>query len=274
MRVRVSPSALEFMLSFFHNFEPQAIAFSFGWLTIYWYGLFLVLGIIAAMVVTSYFWQKEGLQKDQFYDLTFWLIISGLLGARIYEWFLNYSYYFSHLSELFKVWHGGLAIHGGLIGATIVLLIFSKKYQINFSKLAALIVPGLALGQAVGRFGNYFNQELFGIPSTLPWSIFISPINRPIEYLNTNYFHPTFFYESLACFVLFLILFVLKKYQKNKDDQIIGIYILAYGAIRFFLEYLRIDPTPEILSLRFPQLISLLMFFIGSLFLLKNYQKK
>ncbi len=262
------------MFSFFHHFEPQALFFSFGWLHLYWYGLLLVLAIIAAMLVSRYYWKKAALDLEQFDNLSFWLIISGIFGARIYEWFLNYHYYATHLGELWKIWHGGLAIHGAILGAFLALLLFARKHRLKLLQATAIIVPGLALGQAIGRFGNYFNQELFGRPTALPWGIFISPNNRPLDLRQFEYFHPTFLYESLACLLLFLILFFLKKHQENNDLKIVGIYFLGYGVIRFLLEYIRIDQAPELFGFRWPQIASLIMITISGLLIYQYFKKK
>ena len=262
------------MLSFFHQFAPQAILLSFGWIKIYWYGLLVVTAIISAMAVSRHFWKKTSLNLNLFDDLSFWLIIGGLTGARIYEWFLNFNYYFANPSELLKIWHGGLAIHGAILGAFLALLIFSKKHQLKPSQLVALIVPGLALGQAIGRWGNYFNQELFGLPTSLPWGIFISPVNRPVDYLQFSYFHPTFLYESLACLILFFILFAISKTRNNKNLIIIATYFCGYGLIRFSLEFLKIDVTPQVFGIRWPQIASLIMIAIGVILIYKYYKQK
>lgn len=272
MRVRVPPSAQN-MLTLFHQFEPQAILFNFTWININWYGLFVVTAIISAMTITRYFWKKENLDLKLFDDFTFFLVISGLIGARVYEWFLNFNYYFSNLGELFKVWHGGLAIHGAIFSSCLFLLIFAKKQKIEALRLISVVVPGLALGQAIGRWGNYFNQELFGLPTNLPWGIFISQINRPINFTQFSYFHPTFLYESLLCIILFIVLFFLKRNKVNHNYIIVATYFIGYGIIRFFLEFIKIDQTPELFGLRFPQIISLLMIIIGLLFIYEKYKK-
>ncbi|MCX6795530.1 MAG: prolipoprotein diacylglyceryl transferase [Candidatus Falkowbacteria bacterium] len=259
------------MLSFFHNFAPQAILLSFGWLKIYWYGLFVVSGIIAAMATARHYWKKVGLEAKLFDDLSFLLIIFGLIGARVYEWFLSYPYYSQYPGELLKIWHGGLAIHGAIIGAFLALWWFSRKHRLSLAKICAIIVPGLALGQAIGRFGNYFNQELFGWPTNLPWGIFISPENRPIELQQFAFFQPTFLYESMLCLLLFLLLILLKKRFAHQNLLVIGSYLCGYGLIRFFLEYLRIDLTPQFIGLRWPQFISIILFIIGSTLLYLNF---
>lgn len=261
------------MFSFLQHFEPQALALSFGWINIYWYGLFLVLAIIAALFIANLFWKKQGLEQDLFYDLSFWVIIGGIAGARIYEWFLNYHYYLLYPGELLKIWHGGLAIHGAIIGGFLALLIFTKKNQLNTTEMIALIIPGLALGQSIGRFGNYFNQELFGKPTNLPWGIFISPANRPLIYQAESYFHPTFLYESLLCLLLFIFLFAFKKNNKINNYFIIGSYFIGYALIRFFLEFIKIDYTPELFGIRWPQIISLFLFILGASLIYLSFYK-
>ena len=262
------------MLSFFHNFAPPALLFSFGWFHIYWYGLIIVLAMIAGILVAGYFWEKTGLDRQAFDDLAFWEIVGGLAGARIYEWFLEFGYYSTHPSELLKVWHGGLAIHGAIIGAFVTLVFVTRKHHLKIAQVTALVVPGLALGQAIGRWGNYFNQELFGAPTNLPWGIFISPENRPVAYQQFSYFHPTFLYESLACLLLFFALLAVRKYRPQHNLLIIGSYFIGYGLIRFLLEFIKIDYTPEVLGLRWPQIISLAMIVIGSFLLSKSYAQK
>lgn len=261
------------MITFFHQFAPQAVFFSFAWIKIYWYGLLVVMAIISAMAVSRYFWKKKISNSALFDDLSFWLIISGLFGARIYEWFLNFNYYFSNPGELLKFWHGGLAIHGAIIGALIALIIFSKKHQIKAREIIAVVVPGLALGQAIGRWGNYFNQELFGLPTNSSWGIFISPENRPLDYLQFSYFQPTFFYESFSCLILFIILIIFH-YKKAKNLTIIAIYFIGYGLIRFFLEFIKIDAVPELFGFRWPQIISLLFITGGGIMLYKSLNQK
>lgn len=273
MRVRVPPSAQLIMITFFHQFAPQAVFFSFYWIKIYWYGFLIVIGIISAMAVSRFLWKKKFSNLKLFDDLSFWLVVSGLIGARVYEWFLNFNYYFSNPEELLKIWHGGLAIHGAIIGALIALIIFSKKHKIKASKIIAVVVPGLALGQAIGRWGNYFNQELFGLPTNLPWGIFISPENRPLDYFQFSYFQPTFFYESLLCLLLFFVLLIAQR-KKAKELIIIAIYFLGYGLIRFFLEFIKIDSTPQLLGLRWPQIISLLFIIIGGILIYRSSKEK
>ena len=228
------------MISFLHNFQPQALLLNFGALHIYWYGLFMVLGICAALTTTLILARYYKVAANTLIDLAFWLIIGGLIGARLYDVCLELPYYINQPLDIFKIWQGGLAIHGALIGGTIVLLIFIKKisqatnenYWLSFWKLTALLTPGVALGQAIGRWGNYFNQELFGRPTNMPWGIPIDIINRPLQFMTTNYFQPTFLYESAGDFFIFIILITDYRLYQNRAIKIQKLFMA--GELLFY----------------------------------------
>lgn len=279
------------MLKAFHNFAPQPLMFSWGLIKIYWYGFFIVLGFLAAFAVLKFLAKKHKINLDDLVSLVFYLFIFGLLGARIYDVFLEWEYYLKYPLNVFKVWEGGMAIHGAIIAGFFTTYFFVKKGKFrdlkssfldNFFQILALLACVMPLGQAIGRFGNYFNQELFGRPTNLPWGIFISPEKRPIEYLNESFFHPTFLYESLGNLFIFILLFSLQLYflKKNKvsfksNFLISALYLILYSILRFSLEFIRIDFTPSVLSWRFPQLISLLIILltIGSAIIFKRKNK-
>jgi phosphatidylglycerol:prolipoprotein diacylglycerol transferase len=265
------------MFNFLHTFSPTPILISFGPLRVYWYGLFVVLGILAALTVSLKLAKKFGLSPNKIFDLSFWMIIAGIIGARVYHVIVNWNYYGQNLSSVYKVWEGGLAIHGGLIGGLLVLLYFCWKEKVNFWLAAAVFAPGIALGQAIGRWGNYFNQELFGTPTNLPWGIPIDFMNRPDRYLSANYFHPTFLYESLGDLLIFAVLmFIVAQFLKKKwvDYKIILlVYLILYSTLRFFTEFLRTDTTAYFFGYRWPQVISLLII-IASLIILFFPKKK
>lgn len=255
----------------FSSFVPQPILLSFGPLQIHWYGLIVVLAVIAGYLVGLRLGKMVGINKKDLTDLFFYLLIFGFLGARIYEiLFVDFGYYWHNPAQMIAIWNGGLAIHGGLIAGFFVLLVFAKKRGLNFWRLADVLTPGVILGQAIGRWGNFFNQELFGLPTDLPWKIYISPENRPLEYLSYNFFHPTFLYESILNFVLFLILFFLFRSRRLADGMIFVFYLLGYSLIRFFLEFIRLDPAPVIFGLRWPQIISIFIFFLALVLLFKK----
>jgi len=269
------------MINFLHTFNPQPMLISFGPITIYWYGFFMVLSMILGMVTAIMIAKHYQITKDQIIDLSFYLIISSLIGARVYEIFLELPYYLAQPMEMIKVWRGGLAIHGAILGGLIALGLFVRKNKtFNFWKLAAIIVPALALGQALGRFGNYFNQELFGKPTDLPWGIPIDLLNRSNDYISANYFHPTFLYESLGSLVIFGLLLlghylIIKKKKTTIANfrLIVLIYIILYSTLRFLLEFIRIDSTPILGSLRWPQIASLGLIIISLIILLFSYVK-
>ncbi len=252
------------MINFLHTFQPQPVLISFGSIQIFWYGLFIVSGILAAILIALKLAGYYNFKKNVIFDLFFWLIIGGIIGARIYHIFLELPFYIKNPLDIFKIWQGGLAIHGAIIVGLIIVYIFAKKEKVNFFFLAAILLPGLALGQAIGRWGNYFNQELFGRPTDFSWGIPINTINRPIEYISSKFFHPTFLYESFGNLIIFLILFLIHIciIKKNKFTNffnflIFAFYLISYSVLRFFMEFIRIDKTPLVLGLRWPQVISL-----------------
>lgn len=269
------------MLSeFLHSFHPAPVLISFGPINIYWYGLFIVLGIILATLTTIRLAKYYGLNSEIIIDLLFWLVIAGLVGARLYDVLLELPYYLAHPLRVFFIWQGGLAIHGGLIAGATALWFYAKKRKLNFWLLGSLIVPGLALGQAIGRWGNYFNQEIFGRPTDLPWGIPIDFMNRPLAYINFQYFHPTFLYESLGNFIIFFILilghiYLIKKRELNNFCFLflVSCYLLLYSLLRFFIEFIRLDATPCFFGWRWPQIVSLGIILASLIFLLINYKK-
>ena len=255
------------MINFLHTFTPNPILISFGPFHVYWYGMFIVLGIIAALAVTLKLAEYYKINKEDIIDLAFYLIIGGVIGARIYHICLEFSYYAEHQLDIFKLWNGGLAIHGAIIAGIIIMYIYVKKKKLDFWLFAALAVPGLALAQAVGRWGNYFNQELYGKPTDLPWGIPIQFNNRVLEYYTSTYFHPTFLYESLGSLAIFAVLIIMHyliiKKQKLNFQYIVFAYLVLYSLLRFATEILRADPTPIVLGLRLPQIISLMIILIS-----------
>jgi phosphatidylglycerol:prolipoprotein diacylglycerol transferase len=270
-------------MNFLHNYHPGSLLISFGLIHIYWYGFFIIIGIILGLALSLKLAEYYEIKKDDLIDLAFYLILGGIAGARIYDVFLSWDYYQNHLWDIFKIWQGGLAIHGAIILGAIIIFYFSKKKKINFWLLAFLITPSLALAQAIGRWGNYFNQELFGRPTNLPWGIPIDVYHRPLEYIDKIYFHPTFLYESLGDFLIFIILIaahilIIQKKQKGAEQKeltenyIAGftIYGFLYSLLRFSLEFIRIDKAPVLFNLRWPQIFSLAVMGIVTIFIFKK----
>ena len=265
------------MFNFLHTNIPDSILISIGQIKIYWYGLFIVSGILIAMVIVLKLAEKYKISKETIVDSIFYLIISGIIGARLYHVFLEFPYYTANPEKIIQIWQGGIAIHGAIFVGIITAYFFAKKHKINFWQLLSIYVPGLAIGQAIGRWGNYFNQELFGLPTNLPWGIPIEPVNRMFEHYGANYYHPTFLYESLGNLAIFVILIFIHRLFIKKGYKFYEIIVLTYlglySILRFILEFIRIDKTPEIFNLRFPQVISLLILMIISVYLIKNIKK-
>ena len=203
---------------FWQQYLPDPILFSFSSLTIHWYGLILVLAILAAAwQAKKYFIKKSILTISQFEDLIFYIIIIGLLGARFgHVVFFNFAYYLQNPIDIFKVWQGGMSIHGALLFGFLTVIFWARHHKINFWKLTDGLVLVVPLGQAIGRWGNYFNQELFGRPTSGWWGIPIASINKVKGYENFTYFHPIFFYESLWCLLLFVLLMSLHSLRQNE----------------------------------------------------------
>lgn len=267
-------------MNFLHTFTPNPIFLSFGSLHIYWYGLFIVIGIMTALAISLKLGSYYNIKKETIIDLVFWVVIFGIIGARIYHVILEWPYYAEYPLDIFKVWQGGLAIHGALIAGVLVGWFFAKKNNLNFWLLAAITAPGLALAQAIGRWGNYFNGELFGKPTDLAWGIPIDIMKRPLEYISAEFFHPTFLYESIGSFLIFLILislhiWIIKERQFNSFSYFLLFisYLIMYSILRFSLEFVRIDATPVVGIFRFPQIASIIIVLLTFILLVYKIKK-
>ena len=228
---------------------PSPVIFELGPFALRWYGLFIALGIALATWLTARELNRKGYDSTLALDALFFVVPLGFIGARVYHVVTDYDLYdgnpHSFFPGVFEVWNGGLGIYGAVIGGFLGILLFARIRGISALAFADAIAPGLVLAQAVGRFGNYFNQELFGRPSDLPWAIEIAPENRPPEFNDAASFHPTFLYESiwdvLVCLVL---LFVARRFANSlKNGDIVLLYVCLYSVGRFFVETLRIDPA-------------------------------
>ncbi|TSC95575.1 MAG: prolipoprotein diacylglyceryl transferase [Parcubacteria group bacterium Athens1014_10] len=266
------------MLNFFHTYNPSPIIFQISRIAFYWYGLFMILGMLFGLFVILKLAKLYKIEKERVLDLSFLLIIFGIIGARLFAIFYYWDYFCKYPLDAFKIWQGGLSIHGAIIAGIIVLFFHFKRHKDSFWLLADLIVPGLILGQAIGRWGNYFNQELYGKPTSLFFGIPISLANRVFGYESFNYFHPAFLYESALNLIIFAVLIYLHKRRlknnKKTGENIYGgiflAYLILYSVNRFFLEFLRIDIQPAFLSLRFAQWISLLIVAISSVIIINR----
>jgi len=228
------------------------------------------MGVILALIVIMKEVKKSKIDKDKFYDLAFYTLIFGILGARIYYVIFNMDYYINHIEEIFEIWNGGLAIHGGIIAGLITIYIFTKKNNMKFLKILDIIVPGLILAQGVGRWGNFFNGEAFGpvvsysfLKKTLVPSFIIKGMKI------YGYYHmPTFLYESVWDILGFIIMIILRK-KKHKEGLLTGFYLSYYSLGRFFIELLRTDSL-RLGIIKVACLMSLIMFAIGIILMTKK----
>ncbi len=242
----------------------DGILLDLGIIKIHWYSVTMFL----AMLVGAFLFYKEAkknkFSEDFIVNLIFYGIIWGLVGARIYYVIFNLDYYLKYPVEIIEVWNGGLAIHGAIIGGALWFIYYSKKKNVSLFKLFDMTAPALIIAQAIGRWGNFFNQEAHGgvvLKETL--EKFLIP-NFIIEGMNINglYYHPTFYYESLWNVLGFILLIFLSKKLKLRTGQLTGIYFVWYSFIRFFIESMRTDSL-MIGSIRVAQLVSILLFVFG-----------
>ena len=225
---------------------PSPIIFEVGPFALRYYGLFIALGIAIGTWVTGRELVRKGYDGALALDSLFFLVPLGFVGARIYHLVTDWELYSSDpFPAVFAVWNGGLGIYGAVIGGFLGVLLFGWYRNIGPLTFADAAAPGLILAQAIGRWGNYFNQELFGRPSNLPWAIRIASENRPAGFANAETFHPTFLYESIWNFLVFLaLLWIARRFaDRLKAGDMVLIYVSLYSVGRFFVESLRIDPA-------------------------------
>ncbi|CAA9444084.1 MAG: Prolipoprotein diacylglyceryl transferase [uncultured Rubrobacteraceae bacterium] len=220
--------------------------FSAGPFTLRYYGLCIALGIAVATWLTARELKRKGYDSVLALDALFFIVPPGFVGARLYHVLTDYQLYANDpFPGVFEVWNGGLGIYGAVIGGFLGLLLFARVRGISALAFADAAAPGVVLAQAIGRWGNYFNQELFGRPSDLPWALEISPQNRPPGFTDVPTFHPTFLYESIwNVLVCLTLLFVARRFANSlKNGDILLLYVCLYSVGRFFVETLRIDPA-------------------------------
>lgn len=241
-----------------------------GFIQIYWYSLILFLAFLLGGTLAIHEAKKWKIPEDFMVNLFFYIIIFSLIGARLYYVLFNLDYYSNHVIDIFKVWEGGLAIHGGLIASLIVTIIYSKKYRVNTLRLLDILVVSLLLGQAIGRWGNFMNSEAYGPVTTLKHLQSLHIPNFVINGMNINgvYHHPTFLYESLLNFIGFIFLYLYRMNRYTKIGTTTSIYLIWYGLVRFLIEAMRTDSL-MLGTIKVAQLVSIIMIIIGIIMLIK-----
>jgi phosphatidylglycerol---prolipoprotein diacylglyceryl transferase len=229
--------------------------FYIGPILIHYYGILIMIGVIAATWVSIRRARLYDQDPEQAWEILPWALIGGILGARIWhiltppasmvEQGITTYYYLTHPLDALAIWKGGLGIPGAVIGGALALFIYTRRHKLSFLSWVDIIAPGLALAQAIGRWGNFINQELYGAPSNLPWAIYIDPAYRLPGYKDIAYYQPLFLYESIYdLLIMASLLLISKRYKaKLKPGYIFQFYLILYPVGRFFLEFLRLDPS-------------------------------
>lgn len=281
-------------MNLIYNFYPNRLLASISGINIYWYGLFLFFAVIVGLMVFLQLSKKEKIDKNISYDLFFYSMIFGVIGARLFYVLYFLEDYLKNPIEILKIWNGGMSILGGVCFGFLGLFFLCKIKKIGFKKILNISVIVLVSAQIIGRIGNYFNQELFGIPTSFFLKIPIEKMNRPLEYINAEFFTPLFFYEIFFNLILLgILLFLFNK--KNKNNLEIGIvskelklkdfrknmkllvsiengfifyfYLNYYLILRFVLEFFRVS-EPKMFYFTYNQIVCILVLLIVDSYLL------
>lgn len=255
--------------------SPPRSTLELGPLTIRFYGLALVLGILTAVFVSAKRWEAKGGDRDLIYRCAFWGVLSGVVGARIYHVTTSWDEVPDEWWGVFAVWKGGLGIWGGVALGVVAGAIVARRHGANVSLLADAVAPAIMLAQVIGRLGNYFNQELFGRPTSLPWSLEIDPENRPAEYAAEQTFHPMFLYEMLWNSIGVALLVWLDRRRWLRPGGIFWLYVMWYSLGRAaWAEPLRIDPSHHFAGMRLNGWIAIGVFLGGLAGLLYTQRRR
>lgn len=251
------------------------VMLNLGMFQIKWYSFFIFLAMLTACLIIFKESKKKNVPDNYLTNLIFYGLIIGILGARLYYVIFNLDYYLNNPSQIFAIWNGGLAIHGGLISALIFLMIYSRKNKINILQILDIIVVGVIIAQAIGRWGNFFNQEAYGNIISLQAlkNMHLPKFIIDGMYISGSYREPTFLYESVCSLIGFILLLILRATKKLKTGQLTAIYLIWYGIVRFGIETLRSDSL-MLGQIKVAQLVSLLFVISGIALFIYSYIKK
>ncbi len=260
----------------------DAYGLHIGPLYIHFYALLLMGGLLAGAWLMARRAKAEGLDPEHVWNGLMWAVIPGLIGARLYHIFtpspastLTTAYYFQHPEQILAIWNGGLGIYGAIVGGVIGIWFYARRHKQPLLRWFDVVVPGLALAQAIGRWGNFVNQELYGAPTDLPWALTIPPDKRLPGYQNFATYHPLFLYESIlnliACGVL---IYIGRRFAgRLRDGDLFLIYLMMYPAIRFTLDFLRLDSN-GFGSITTAQIVSVITFLIALGILIVRHRQR
>lgn len=249
------------------------IALTIGGTDIFWYGIIFALAFLFGFLVIIREARRTGLDIDKIINIVFWTVVFGFVGARLVFALLNWGSYSSNPLAILNIWQGGLSLFGAIVGGGLFLVIYSLIKKESIWKTLDLFAPAILIGTVIGRWGNFFNQEYFGTPTGNFLKMYIHPLKRPWELRNFAFFHPVFLYESLLCLLLFIVLILLKRKKDIAAGKIFLYYILGYSIIRFFLEFLSLEPR-VMSGLTLGQIASFVFAVITALILIIKQDKK
>ena len=241
----------------------SSVAFTVGRVAVYWYGL-----IIAAAILAGYEFlvkpriDKLGIDENNFATYVLVLVFLGLLGARLGFILQNVAYYKDNPAEILALWHGGLSIHGGIVAGFLTTLWYARYLKLSMWRVLDIIAPAVALGLALGRFGNFFNQELIGKVATVPWKMYVAPDLRPAALSSSEFFHPAFLYESLLDVVILIVLLRIAKNTK-KEGLVFFAFVGFYSIVRFIVEFWRYNDHYVLWGLTLAQIVSIVLIVVS-----------
>ncbi|AXF56284.1 prolipoprotein diacylglyceryl transferase [Salicibibacter kimchii] len=259
----------------FHAQPLDPVAFEIGALSIQWYGILIVLGAAIGYIIATREAKKHGYPDDLFADLLIWAIPISIISARLYYVIFQFDYYAENPAQIIAIWEGGLAIHGGLIGAVITGIVFAKRRGYSFWKLADIAAPSIILGQAIGRWGNFMNQEAYGgeVSRGFLENLLLPDWIIDQMFIEGAYHHPTFLYESIWNVLGFaLLIFILRRMNLRRGNVFLA-YVIWYSFGRFFIEGMRTDSLMIGDFLQTAQMISVVLI-AGAIFLMVYHRKK
>jgi prolipoprotein diacylglyceryl transferase len=230
--------------------SPSESTVELGPISIHFYGLTLLVAIAAAVAITGIRWTRRGGDWDLIFRVAVWGVAAGIVGARLYHVITSWNELPDEWWGPFAIWKGGLGVWGGIGLGFIVGGIVAIRSGASLARLADAAAPGLLVAQGIGRFGNWWNQELFGRPTDLPWALEIDPENRPLEYVEADTFHPTFLYEALWCFGAAGVLLLVERLFRIRPGGLFALYVLLYSIGRAWIEWIRVDPSHELAGIR------------------------
>ena len=240
--------------------SPPSSALHLGPLQVRAYGLMIALGVIAAVFWAERRWAARGGRPGDIGAIAVWAVPAGIIGARLYHVVTDFELYTHHPWRALAIWDGGLGIPGGIAAGVVAGLAVARRRHLPTALLLDTVAPTLALAQAIGRWGNWFNQELYGRPTTLPWALQIDPAHRPTGLEHVATYHPTFLYESLWNVALVGVILLVERTHRLRPGRLFAVYVAGYSLGRFFIERLRIDYAHTIAGLRVNEWVSLVLF--------------